>query len=278
MELRSLIVARATLDLTDIISTNYPYVYAEEEIEKCIDQIRDYEEDSIPVLDNNNILIGVITSSDIIEVTYEQAEEDYVNFAGITATEDLDEPLHKSIRKRTPWLLILLALGMLVSTVTGIFDGVIDHLPYIVCFQSLVLGLSGNTGTQTLAITLRVLENEDIHFKEKLKYFFKELKVGLANGLIMSSISFLFLGFYIYIANGKTLGISFATSGCLSIALLVSILISAMMGCLIPMFFKKIKIDPAVASGPLITTINDLIAVITYYGFAWLLLMQILHI
>ena len=111
-----------------------------------------------------------------------------------------------------------------------------------------------------------------------LKYFFKELKVGFANGLIMSSISFLFLGFYIYIANGKTLGISFATSGCLSIALLVSILISAMMGCLIPMFFKKIKIDPAVASGPLITTINDLIAVITYYGFAWLLLMQILHI
>lgn len=278
MELRSLIVARATLALEDIISTNYPYVYAEEEIENIIDQIRDYDEDSIPVLDNNNVLIGVITSSDIVEVTYEQAEEDYVNFAGITATEDLEEPLHKSITKRTPWLLILLALGMLVSTVTGIFDSVIDHLPYIVCFQSLVLGLSGNTGTQTLAITLRVLENEDIHFKEKLKYFFKELKVGLANGFIMSAISFAFLGCYIHFSNKMTWGISFATSACLSGALLVSILISAIMGCVIPMFFKKIKIDPAVASGPLITTINDLIAVVTYYGFAWIFLMNLMNI
>lgn len=277
MDLRSLIIARATLDLKDIISTNYPFVFAEEEIENCIDQIRDYEEDSIPVLDKNNVLIGVITSSDIVEVTYEQAEEDYVNFAGITETEDLNEPLNKSIKKRTPWLLVLLALGFLVSSVTGwLFDGVIQELSYIVCFQSLVLGLSGNTGTQTLAITLRVLENEDIHFKEKVKYLFKELKVGLANGIIMSLISFVFFGLYIYFTNGM-LAKSFITSACLSGALLVAIIISTVMGCLIPMFFKKIKIDPAVASGPLITTINDLIAVVTYYGFAWLFLIQILN-
>ena len=94
----------------------------------------------------------------------------------------------------------------------------------------------------------------------------------------MSAISFAFLGCYIHFSNKMTWGISFATSACLSGALLVSILISAIMGCVIPMFFKKIKIDPAVASGPLITTINDLIAVVTYYGFAWIFLMNLMNI
>ncbi len=279
MELRDLIVAREGLDLKDIISTSYPYVYAEEELERCFDEIRDYEEDSIPVLNGENQLIGVITSSDIVEVIDEQAEEDLANFAGITEMEDLNEPLHKSIRKRTPWLLVLLALGMLISTVTGMFEGsVIVVLPFIVAFQSLVMGLSGNTGTQSLAITLRILDNEDIHFKEKLKYVFKEIRVGFANGLILGIICFIFMGVYLFLVNGKSLFISFATSGCISVALLISIIISATMGCLIPMFFKKIKIDPAVASGPLITTINDLIAVVTYYGFAWLFLVKILAI
>jgi magnesium transporter len=279
MELRDLIVARATLELKDIISTSYPYVYAEEETEKCFDEIRDYEEDSIPVLNSQNELIGVITSSDIVEVIDEQAEEDLANFAGITEMEDLNEPLHKSIRKRTPWLLVLLALGMFISSITGMFENsVIVVLPFIVAFQSLVMGLSGNTGTQSLAITLRVLDNEDIHFKEKMKYVFKEMRVGFANGLILGLICFIFMGLYLFWINGRTLFISFATSGCISIALLISIIISATMGCLIPMFFKKIKIDPAVASGPLITTINDLIAVVTYYGFAWLFLIKMLAI
>ena len=279
MELRDLIIARAELDLKDIISTSYPYVYAEEEIEKCFDEIRDYEEDSIPVLNSENELIGVITSSDIVEVTTEQAEEDLANFAGITEMEDLNEPLHKSIRKRTPWLLVLLALGMFISSITGMFENsVIVVLPFIVAFQSLVMGLSGNTGTQSLAITLRVLDNEDIHFKEKIKYVFKEIRVGFANGVILGLICFIFMGIYLFLVNGKTLFTAFATSGCISIALLISIIISATMGCLIPMFFKKIKIDPAVASGPLITTINDLIAVVTYYGFAWLFLIKLLAI
>ena len=279
MELRDLIVARATLELKNIISTNHPYFYAEEEIESCIDEIRDYEEDSIPVLDKDNVLIGVITSSDIVEVIDEQAEEDLVNFAGITEVEDLHEPLRKSLKKRTPWLLVLLALGMLISTVTGMFEStVIDVLPFIVAFQSLVMGLSGNTGTQSLAITLRILDNEDIHFKEKLRYVFKEIRVGFANGLILGIIGFVFMGAYLLLAKSKEIFVALAAAGCISLALLISVIISATMGCLIPMFFKKVKIDPAVASGPLITTINDLIAVVTYYGFAWLFLIKILAI
>ena len=275
IELRELIIARATLPLDDIISTNYPYVYAEEEIEKCIGEIRDYNEDSIPVLDKENKLIGVITSSDIVEVSSDQAEEDYVNFAGITKAEDLNEPLFKSIRKFAPWLLILMGLGIIVSSVTGLFTNVIDALPLIVCFQSLILDMSGNTGTQSLAITLRVLDTEDLTFKEKIKYFFKEIRVGFTNGLIMSVICFLALGLFIYFTKSKSFHFAFATSGCISISLITAMVISTCMGVLVPMFFKKIKIDPAVASGPLITTINDLVAVITYYSFAYLLLIKL---
>lgn len=277
IELHELIIARATTELEDIIIKSYPYVYGDEEIENCINEIKDYDEDSIPVLDCQNKLIGVITSSDILEVVHEQADEDYVKFAAVTDVEDLNEPLIKSLRKRTPWIFILMCLGMLVSSVTGLFEGTIKELAYIVCFQSLILDMSGNGGTQTLAITLRVLDREDLSTKEKFKFLFKEMRVGFFNGLIMGIICFIFMGLFVKFRNGFTYHHSFVVSGCISIACLVSMTVASIMGCLIPMIIKKLKKDPAVASGPMITTVVDLVSVITYYGMASLILIKMFH-
>lgn len=278
MDLKDLIVAREHVDLEDLISHAYPYVYDHEKVSDCLEKIRDYAEDSIPVLDDKNRILGVITSQDIIEVVDDEMSEDYAMLAGLTAGEDLDESLTDSMRKRLPWLIILLGLGIGVSAVVGMFEAVVDQIAVIVCFQSLILGMAGNVGTQSLAVTIRVLMDENLKTSQKLQLVFKEMRVGLCNGLLLGIVSFVFIGLYVWIFKKYELMFSFAVSGCVGIALLIAMVISSLVGTLIPIFFNKLKIDPAVASGPLITTINDLVAVISYYGLAWLLLIQVMQL
>ena len=145
-------------------------------------------------------------------------------------------------------------------------------------FQSLILDMAGNVGTQSLAVTIRVLIDENLTLQQKLHLVAKEMRVGLCNGLLLGSLSFLMVGLYIFIFKQRNLQFAFSVSGCIGISLVLAMLISSAVGTLIPLFFKKIKIDPAVASGPLITTINDLVAVVTYYGMSWILLLNVLHL
>ena len=278
IDLKDLIIARENMSLEDIIVTSYPYVYANEQIEDCIERIKDYSEDSIPVLDSDNKLKGVLTAQDITELVDDEMGDDYAKLAGLTAEEDLQEPLTKSIRNRLPWLVILLGLGLLVSSVVGLFEHVVSHLALIVCFQSLVLDMAGNVGTQSLAVTIRVLMDEQIHGKEKLFLIGKEARIGLTNGIILGTLSFIFIGLYLFLFKGQPMITAFSISLCTGVALLVSMLLSSVAGTVIPIIFKKLKVDPAVASGPLITTINDLVAVISYYGLAWILLINVLHL
>lgn len=278
IDLKDLITAESTVSLDSLISTSFPYVYANETIDDCIEKLKDYSENSIPVLDNFNRLLGVITSQSIIEVVDDEMGEDYARLAGLTAEEDLQEPLVESMKKRMPWLLVLLGLGLAVSAVVGAFETVVAQLTLIMAFQSLILDMAGNVGTQSLAVTIRVLTDENLSFQQKLHLVTKEMRVGLCNGILLGLLSFLSVGCYIMLFKHKTALFSFAVSGCIGISLMLAMLISSAVGTFIPLFFKKIKIDPAVASGPLITTVNDLVAVVTYYGISWLLLLNVLHL
>ena len=276
IDLKDLIIARAETELDSITMTSYPYVYANEQIEDCIERIKGYSEDSIPVLDQNNRLRGVLTSQDLTRLVDDEMGEDYAKLAGLSAEEDLHEPLKKSIRKRLPWLVILLGLGLVVSGVVGAFERVVAHLTLIVSFQSLILDMAGNIGTQSLAVTIRVLMDENISGRQKLRLVAKEARIGLINGAVLGVLTFAFIGVYLVALKGQTLTFAFAVSLCVGIALLSAVLLSSVIGTVIPIVLKKLKIDPAVASGPLITTINDLVAVVTYYGLAWVLLINTL--
>ncbi|MBE5923400.1 MAG: magnesium transporter [Lachnospiraceae bacterium] len=278
IDLKELIIARSSVSLESLIATSFPYVYANEQIDDCIEKLKDYSESIIPVLDNSNKMLGVITAQNIIEVVDDEMGEDYAMLAGLTAEEDLNEPLLESMKKRLPWLLILLCLGMLVSSVVGVFEKVIAQLTLIIAFQSLILDMAGNVGTQSLAVTIRVLMDENLTFKQKGQLVTKEMRVGLSNGLLLGCISFIFVGLYIMIFKKKPMLFAFSVSGCIGISLIVAMLISSAVGTLIPLFFKRIKVDPAVASGPLITTVNDLVAVVTYYGMSWILLLNVMHL
>nr|WP_299121636.1 magnesium transporter [uncultured Eubacterium sp.] len=276
IDLTDLIVAREYVDLETLVTTSYPYVHDHETVDDCIEELKDYSEDSIPVLDNNMHILGVITSQDLLEVVDEEMGEDYAKLAGLSAEEELEEPLGQSLKKRVPWLLILLMLGMGVSSVISMFEKVIVGLPIIVTFQSVILGMSGNVGTQSLAVTIRVLMDEELGFKERAGFVLKEIRVGLCNGLIVGGISVVFTGIFIFVARGQSLATAFAISGCIGGALALAMLISSFMGTIIPIILDKIGFDPAVASGPLISTINDLVAAVTYYGLAWIMLINIL--
>ena len=175
-------------------------------------------------------------------------------------------------------LLVLLVLGMVVSGVVGAFEKVVSRLTIIMAFQSLILDMAGNVGTQSLAVTIRVLMDESLTGKQKLELVFKEMRIGLCNGGVLGLMSFVLIGLYIWLFKGKTLIFAFAVSACIGSSLLLAMLISSAVGTCIPLFFKKIHIDPAVASGPLITTVNDLVAVISYYGLSWIFLIGALHL
>ena len=278
MELRDLITAKKETPLDDLIVTSFPYVYAHESIDDCIEKLKDYSEASVPVLDNGNKFLGIITAQSVIEVVDDEMGEDYAKLAGLTAEEDLKEPLLRSMQKRLPWLFALLGLGILVSTVVGAFEAVVQSLTMIMAFQSLILDMAGNVGTQSLAVTIRVLMDENLTFGQKMHLVLKESRVGFFNGLLLGGISVIFVGLYIALFKHKDFLFAFSVSGCIGISLVVAMMISSTVGTLIPLFFKKIKVDPAVASGPLITTINDLVAVVTYYGLSWVLLINWLQL
>ena len=278
IDLKDLIVARENDTLESIINTTYPFVTDHEKIEDCIDELVDYAEDSIPVLSETKELLGVITAQDVVEAVDDEMGEDYAKLAGLTDEEDLRETTKESMKKRLPWLIILLFLGMGVSSVVGAFEGVVAVLPVVICFQSLILDMAGNVGTQSLAVTIRVLMDENLTGKQKLHLVWKEMKVGFVNGLLLGSLAFVFIGIYIACFKHNAWLQAFLISGCVGVSLMVAMVISSLVGTLIPIFFHKIKIDPAVASGPLITTVNDLVAVVTYYGLAWLFLIQIMQI
>ena len=282
IDLKDLIRAREDDDLEDIIHTQYPYVYSTELIEECINDLKDASLDLYPVLNEKDELIGVITQDDLVEVVEDELTEDYAKLAGLHEAEEIDEPVFKSVKKRIVWLVCLLILGMFISLVVSQFETVIDGIPMIVFFQSVVLGMSGNAGTQSLAVTIRGLMDEDLSRKKIAKMVFKEVRVGLTNGLILSIISFGAVSLFLYVRNtpilGEVLRINdlLLIAGCVSGALIPAFILSSFIGCIVPIIFKKIKIDPAVASGPLITTLNDIVGIVSYYGLAMLLFRSVL--
>ena len=277
LNLKDLIIARKEDSLESLITTSYPYVYAREKIDACLEWIKDYSEDSIPALDDTNHIIGILTAPNLTKIIDSELGEDYAKLGGLSAEEDLKEPVRLSIRKRLPWLVILLLLGMVVSSVVGLFEHVVAQVTVLMLFQSMVLDMAGNVGTQSLAVTIRVLMDDTVKPKQKAGLVWKEGRIGLLNGLLLGTASFILAGLYLHFVKAEGWGMGFTISACIAIALLIAMFVSAIVGTVVPMFFKKVGVDPAVASGPLITTLNDLTAVVSYYGLAWVLLINVMH-
>ena len=242
---------------------------------------RDYGLDSYPILNEDFAVIGVITADDVVEAIDEELGEDYAKLGGLTEEEDLKEPVFQSVKKRLPWLVILLFLGLVVSSLISGFEHVVAALPVVVFFQSMILDMAGNTGTQSLAVTIRLLSHDEITKKEILKTIVKEFKIGFLNGLVLAMLAFGFVYLFLFVTKQAVTTDVFShlealkAAGIVGISLFLSMTVCSLVGSLIPILFMKLKIDPAVASGPLITTINDVLAVLVYYGLAALIFLNL---
>ena len=273
IELKDLIKARATDSLEDIIKKSYPSILDMTSLNDALILVKDYEIDSIPIVNEKNVLLGVVTTNDLIEVIDDELSDDYAKLAGLTSEEELEESTFKSVKKRIPWLCALLVLGLIISLVMGLFESAIVAVPAIVFFQSMILGMGGNVGTQSLAVTIRAISDEEISKKEVRRLVFKEIRIAFFNGILIGIMSFVVVSAYLMMTHtvidpsiGYNIFDIFKTSGVVSISLLISMVISGLIGTLIPIILQKCKIDPAVASGPFITSINDIMAIVVYYG------------
>lgn len=270
VELKSLIKARMPLTIDDIMLENFAYANTFDTYDTISSLVNNYDTMALPVLENG-IIKGIITMDDAFDALTETAEEDYAKFAGLTEDEVDNESIRGSVKKRIPWLAILLIADVFIALVISRFDKVIEKVTILTFFQAAVLGLSGNCGTQSLAVTVRKISLGKLDDnKNVIKELLRVLLQGILMGIVLGVISFIFVSLLLLI--NKTEIEFFKIASVVSFAILLSVTLSNFVGSLMPCIFYKLKVDPAVASGPFITTINDLISVITYFGIAFIIL------
>ncbi len=279
MDLRDLIACKETTNLEGIIQKNYPYFYANEEIDKCLSKFKEYQLNSYPILNNDNELVGVITMDDVLATLNDEYNDDYAKLAGLTQKEKPNDTVLDSVKKRLPWLIILLILGLFQSFAMTAFERIVAALPVIVFFQTIVLSMSGDSATQSLAVTIRKLSDEENGRKKIIQTAFKELRTGFLNGLSLAIIAFIIVFVFMFLTKQSVssdyynVQDAIKASGIVSVALMISMTISSCVGTIVPFLFLKLKIDPAVASGPFITTISDITSLLIFYGLAYFMFM-----
>ena len=273
IDLKDLIIARKNEDIKDIMNTNFKYVDAHSEVVVAAELINEYALLALPVLDNG-ILKGIITVDDAMDLINEEITEDYGKMAGITGDDEDNYKIFKVIKSRLVWLVVLLFLSFLVSSVMKGFDSVIASVTCLVFFQSLILDMGGNAGTQALATTIVDLSKDELSTKHLIKkHLGKEFLVGLINSVCLGLMAFLTALAFIYIGNVTSTYQPLQLALVIGVAMMIALIVSNFIGALVPIILFKLHIDPAVASGPFISTLNDIISVSIYYGLAYLILL-----
>lgn len=257
LSLRALLVANSKAIVRDVYeSKNMSYVFTNEDSEEVARIMDKYDLVSVPVLNLQKKLVGRITIDDIVDVIREEADKDFQMASGISENVEHDAGILKMSRARLPWLMIGLMGGVLGSQVIGNFETQIGAIPSLAFFIPLVAAMGGNVGVQSSAIVVQSIANGTSQFSSILSRVKREAILGLLNGLICGT----FIFGITWLLQDIRLGIS------VSIALFIVIFFAAIFGTLIPLILHKYKVDPAVATGPFITTLNDVVGLFIYFA------------
>lgn len=259
LSIRDLIVADDDVLVQDIMSENVVAVSVAKDQEEIAQMFRDYDFLALPVVDFQSHLLGIITVDDILDVMEEEASEDYSRLAGMTDTDKKDDTAFASANRRLPWLVILLFLGLFTASLIGRFEDTLDQVAVLAIFIPLIGGMAGNTGTQALAVAVRGLATGDYGNGGKMKLILREAATGVITGTTCGIL----IAAVIYFWQGNLfLGLL------VGVSIMASLIVATITGSLIPLIMHRLKIDPAVASGPFITTINDILSILIYFGMA----------
>lgn len=218
-----------------------------------------YDFTALPVVNEDEVLVGIITFDDMISTIIDEASGNISKISATSKKIDFDTRPFTAAYRRLPWLIILLFIGLVSGSIISKFENTLEQVVALAFFMPLIAGMTGNTGTQSLAVVVRGLAERDINLKAALKLIFRELRVGLwigvTCGILISLIAFIWQGnMYLGIVIGGSL--------------FLTLILGTLAGTVIPLILYKLKMDPAVASGPLITTINDIFSLMTYFSIA----------
>jgi magnesium transporter len=256
VSLKKLLLSSSKSLIKNLISPDIISVKTDTSKEEVANIMRKYDLVALPVVDHIGRLVGRITIDDVVDVITEEAEKDYQMISGISEDVEAHDKIWILSRARLPWLLVGLTGGILVSKVIGNFEVDLGFYPEMAFFMPLIAASAGNVGVQSSSIVVQGLANNTLDIANTFGRLVKEFMVALVNGTTLASIVFMYNLFF---------SDSFALTITVSLALLSVIIFAALFGTLVPLVLNKYKIDPAVATGPFITTSNDIIGLIIYF-------------
>lgn len=259
LSLRNLILARVDAHLKDLMVQSVVRTQVDSTPEEVAQIVSKYDLLSVPVVDLQNRLVGVVTVDDVIDVIQEQAEEDLMHLAGVAAEEHVSTPAMQSFRARFPWLAINLATAFLASWVVSWFQGTIERWAALAVFMPIVAGMGGNAGTQTLTVFVRGLALGEVGWSNGFRAVWKEALVGFGNGAANGLLTTLVVGFWTH--DWKLASILFA-------AMVFNLVIAGIAGGLVPLALEKFGFDPAIASSIFVTTFTDVGGFFSFLGLA----------
>ena len=267
VSLRKLILTQPDTQLKDIMSTNVVKVDIHTDQELVAQQVERYNILAIPVVDDSDVLVGIITVDDIIDVIREEATEDIFRMAGTDSMEIVyADNIWKIARIRLPWLLITLLGGIATGFFMWVFKATLQTTLALVTFVPVITGMGGNVGTQSSLIIVRGLATGRVTMETISKVIWREAKIGILMGVVCGSI----VGIIALLWHHEPM-----VGVVVAVAMSTSMTVAATMGAFAPTFFHKLEIDPAIASGPFVTTSNDIIGILIYMGTATLFLKYI---
>lgn len=261
LSLRSLILANPNVRLKDIMVQSVVRTQIDSSPEEVAQLVSKYDLLSIPVVDLQNRLVGVVTVDDVLDVIQEQAEEDLLHLAGVDISERVTTPARDSFRTRFPWLAVNLVTAFLAASVVRLFEGTIQKWTALAAFMPIVAGMGGNAGTQTLTVFVRALALGEIDWRTGWRPVWKEMLVGFGNGVANGSITALIVG--LWTSN-------WILAGVLLLAMTVNLVIAGVAGAVVPLGLERLGFDPAVASSIFVTTCTDVGGFFSFLGLATL--------
>ncbi|TYB76044.1 magnesium transporter [Bizionia gelidisalsuginis] len=263
LSLKDLIVAKSDQKIADIYIKSVDYVNVEEGAEEVAKIMQKYDLEAIPVVNDNQTLLGRITIDDIVDVIREEADRDYQMAAGISQGVEADDSIWKLTKARLPWLLIGVFGGLGAASIIEYFNEAMGSFIVLLSFVPLIQATAGNVGVQSSAIVVQGLANDSVD-SNIVKRLLKEFFLAIVNGFAIATVA-LFITHFVF-------GTPYIVSITIGIALISVIIMAALIGTFIPFFLDKRGIDPAVATGPFITTSNDVFGILTYFLIAKLIL------
>ena len=267
VSLKSLLFSSTNNLIKNLIDPEVIFAKTETPSEEVARLMEKYDLVALPVVDSIGRLVGRITIDDVVDVIREEAEQDYQLMSGITDDVDFSDSVVKLSRSRIPWLLIGMFGGIAGSIILGAYEDNLARYAELALFLPLVAAMGGNAGVQSSAIVVQGLASGDLDLQSLSKKIFKELRVGILNGLVCAIVIFFYNFFF---------SSSFALTITVSLSLFSVIVFATVFGTFVPLMLNKFKIDPAIATGPFITTSNDIIGLTTYMIIAKTIFFQLI--